>query len=498
MKQLYDITRKLAGKYKNTDRPIKDKNGNVLTSDEDQLKRWREHFEELLNRPPPQNPPDIAPAEEVLQINCERPSKAEIEKAIHHMKKGKASGPDKIPAEAIQADIETSTEILHDLFGKIWEQEEIPTEWKEGYLVKLPKKDDMQECKNYIGIMLLSVPGKVLNRITLDRLKTGVDAKLRDHQAGFRKDRSCTDQIATLRIIVEQSMEWDSSLYINFVDYEKAFDSLDRDTLWKLLQHYGIPEKCISLIRSSYEDMACRVIHAGQLTDSFMVKTGVRQGCLLSPFLFLLAIDWIMKKTTKNRRNGIQWTPWSQLEDLDFADDLALLSHSHKQMQEKTEQLNTVSTQLGLNINRSKTKIMKANTKNNNPITLNGEPLEETDAFTYLGSTINKTGGTEEHVKARIQKARVAFIMLSGDMANHTEDTKENTDLHQQMPAQNTTLEVDRQGTEHHTLENNQATTHEIKKRKWRWVDRTCTKETTRINHPSSHHMEPPREEKKR
>ena len=67
-------------------------------------------------------------------------------------------------------------------------------------------------------------------------------------------------------------MEWDSSLYINVVDYEKAFDSLDRDTLWKLLQHYGIPNTLISLIRNSYEDMACRVIHAGQLTDSFMVK----------------------------------------------------------------------------------------------------------------------------------------------------------------------------------------------------------------------------------
>ena len=220
-------------------------------------------------------------------------------------------------------------------WGKIWEQEEIPTEWKEGYLVKLPKKGDMQDCKNYIGIMLLSVHGKVLNRVILDRLKTGVDAKLRDHQAGFRKDRSCTDQIATLRIIVEQSMEWDSSLYINFVDYEKAFDSLDRDTLWKLLQHYGIPNELISFIRNSYEDTACSVIHAGQLTDSFMVNTGVRQGCLLSPFLYLLAIDWIMTKTTTNRRNGIQWTHWSQLEDLDFADDLALLSHSHQQMQEK-------------------------------------------------------------------------------------------------------------------------------------------------------------------
>ena len=139
-------------------------------------------------------------------MNCERPSKAEIEKAIHQMKRGKASGPDKISAEAIKADIETSTAILHDLLGKIWEQEEMPTEWKEGYLVKFPKKGDMQECKNYRGTMLLSVPGKVLNRVILDRLKTWVDAELRDHQAGFRKDRSCTDQKATLRIIVEYSM----------------------------------------------------------------------------------------------------------------------------------------------------------------------------------------------------------------------------------------------------------------------------------------------------
>ena len=128
MKQLYAITRTLAGKYTHTDRSIKDKNGNALTSDEDQLKRWREHFEELLNRPSPQNPPDIAPAEEVVQINCERPSNAELEKATHHTKRGKASGPDKISAKAIKADIETTTEILHELFGNTWEQEEIPTE----------------------------------------------------------------------------------------------------------------------------------------------------------------------------------------------------------------------------------------------------------------------------------------------------------------------------------------------------------------------------------
>ena len=86
-------------------------------------------------------------------------------------------------------------------------------------------------CENYRGITLMSVPGKVFNRILLERMRDAVDFRFRDHQSGFRRDRSCTDQIATLRIIVEQSLEWDSSLYVNFVDFLKAFDSLHHDTL---------------------------------------------------------------------------------------------------------------------------------------------------------------------------------------------------------------------------------------------------------------------------
>jgi hypothetical protein len=143
-------------------------------------------------------------------------------------------------------------------------------------------------------------------------------------------------------------MEWNSPLYINFVDYEKAFDSLDRQTLWKLLRHYGVPQKFVSLIQNSYEGMSCRVVHDGQLTERFNVKTGVRQSCLLSPCLFLLAIDWIMKTITKGKRNGIQWTLLNQLDDLDFADDLALLSYNHQQMQEKTTLLCETLAQLGL------------------------------------------------------------------------------------------------------------------------------------------------------
>ena len=113
-----------------------------------------------------------------------------------------------------------------------------------------------------------------------------------------------------------------------FVDFTKAFDSLDNDVLWQLMRHYGIPEKLIVIIRNIYTGMQSKVIHEGQLTEAFDIMTRVRQDCLLSSLLFLLAVDWIMRKATDGRRNGIQWTMLNQLDDLDFADDLALLSQS--------------------------------------------------------------------------------------------------------------------------------------------------------------------------
>nr|KAG5685412.1 hypothetical protein BaRGS_027207 [Batillaria attramentaria] len=262
LKDLYQVTKKLAGKFQQTDKPVKDKNGHPLTTTEEQLKRWAEHFRELLNRPIPETPPDIPPAETELPISCDKPSKAEIRKAIMTLRNGKAAGPDEIPAEAIKADTETAVSMLHSLFSEIWEKEEVPAQWKEGIVIKLPKKGDLRDCSNYRGIMLLSVPGK--------------------------------------------SLEWNSPLYINFIDYETAFDSVDREALWKLLRHYGVPVKIISLIQCTYQDMSCRIAHTGQLSESFEVKTGVRQGYLLSPFLFLLVIDWITKTTTAGMKNGIQ------------------------------------------------------------------------------------------------------------------------------------------------------------------------------------------------
>ena len=220
---------------------MKDKNGETITDEAKERARWAEHFQEILNRPPPQVPPDIPPAANQLAVSINPPTKAEDSKAIKSLKSGKAAGPDGIPPEALKADVQTSTEMIHPLLMKIWENEQIPVEWKKGYLVKLPKKGDLSSCNNWRGIMLLSIPSKILTRIILERIKKALDETLREEQAGFRQDRSCTDHIATLRIIIEQSLEWETPLYSVFVDFQKAFDSVDRDVIWRLMQHYGFP-----------------------------------------------------------------------------------------------------------------------------------------------------------------------------------------------------------------------------------------------------------------
>ena len=200
------MTKKPTGKFQQTDKPVMDKNGNPPTTTKEQLKRWTEHFRELLNRPTPDSPPDIPSAETELPVSCDKPSEAEVKQTIMTLRSGKTAGPDEIPAEAIKADIETAVNMLYmySLFSKIWEKKEVPAQWKEGIIIKLPKKGDLGGCSSYRGIMLLSTPSKILRRVLLEKMKEVVDPKLRDQQAGFLRNRSRADQIARMRIIVEQ------------------------------------------------------------------------------------------------------------------------------------------------------------------------------------------------------------------------------------------------------------------------------------------------------
>ena len=137
-------------------------------------------------------------------------------------------------------------------------------------------------------------------------LTLAVNLKLREKQVGFRRGRGCNDRIFTLRNIIEQRTEWQRSLYVNFVDFAKGFDSIHWDSLWRILRAYGIPSHLIEIIRSFYRNFTCSV---GDGDILFEVKTDVRKGCVMSTVLFNLVVDWIMRRTTEDQNRGIRWTP---------------------------------------------------------------------------------------------------------------------------------------------------------------------------------------------
>ena len=333
-RNVYKVTKLICGKYNgNRNVPIRDKQGQLLTSEKDQEARWVEHFNEVLNRPPPEEEPDIPEAEEDLSVDTGPPKKEEIIAAINSLKNHKAPGKDRLNAELFKADAVTTASILQPLFNTIWDRRKIPDDWNKGVIIKIPKKGALSDCNNWRGITLLSTPSKILAKVIMKRLSLAVDHRLREEQAGFRRGRGCIDHIFTLRNIIEQSTEWQRTLYINFVDFAKAFDSVHRHSLWKLLRAYGIPFHLVEIIKSFYDNFTCCV---GDGDILFEVHTGVRQGCVMSTFLFNLVVDWIMHRTTEDQVRGIRWTPFSYLEDLDYADDLALLSHTHTHIQEKT------------------------------------------------------------------------------------------------------------------------------------------------------------------
>jgi hypothetical protein len=128
-------------------------------------------------------------------------------------------------------------------------KQKAPSQWTSNLIVPIPKKGDLEQMTNYRGISLMSIAAKVFNRILLNRIRRPIDAILRKNQAGFRTGRICVQQIHILRRIMEGACTQNIPLFITFIDFMKAFDSIDREMMFSILRHYGIPEKIVEAIR---------------------------------------------------------------------------------------------------------------------------------------------------------------------------------------------------------------------------------------------------------
>ena len=142
------------------------------------------------------------------------------------------------------------------------------------------------------------------------------------------------------------------------------------------------------------------------------MKTGVRQGCVISPVLFLVVIDWVMRRATGDQPRGLVWGLTARLEDCDFADDIALLSHTQKSIQEKTDGVDRAARSVGLKIHPSKSKMMKLKNKSTTKTIVRNVELEEVQDFKYLGSYISNDSIIEKKISTRIGLAAQAFNRL--------------------------------------------------------------------------------------
>jgi sorting nexin-29 len=177
--------------------------------------------------------------------------------------------------------------------------------WPEtNLIVPLPKKGDLTQMSNYRGISLMSIAAKIYNKVLLYRIRDPIEQILRRNQAGFRQGRGCTEQVHILRRLIEGAIDKNLDIYAVFIDFKKAFDSLRRSTMFSILRHYGIPDKTVRVIKTIYNNSKSRVLVDGKLSDEFDVTTGVLQGDTLAPFLFIIVIDFVLKKCRKRvRRN---------------------------------------------------------------------------------------------------------------------------------------------------------------------------------------------------
>ena len=185
--------------------------------------------------------------------------------------------------------------MLHSVCQQIWKTQQWPQDWKRSVFIPIPKTSNAKEYSNYHTIALISHASKVMLKILQTRLQQYVSRELPDVQAGFRKGRGTKDQIANIRWIIKKAREFQKNICFCFIDYAKAIDCVDHNKLWKILKEMGIPDHLICLLRNLYAGQEATVRIGHGTIDWLEIGKGERQVYILSPYLFNLYAEYIMR-----------------------------------------------------------------------------------------------------------------------------------------------------------------------------------------------------------
>jgi hypothetical protein len=388
------------------------------------MSKWLNHFKDVLRTEEQtfvynldQTNENVSDCDDVLNLDI---LFEDVAWSVSDLKLNKSCGVDGINAEMLKCGSDFVVPFLTKLFNVVFDSGIYPTEWSKAIIVPIHKKGSLHDVDNYRGVSILSVISKCYTKVLNKRLYEWLDTNsvITECQAGFRKCYSTTDQIFNLNAIVQKTLSRKGKkLYVAFVDFKKAFDSVRRNKLFECLLKTGIKGRFFDALRGMYSSLVSCIRANGMCSEFFECPIGVRQGCVLSPSLFSIFINQLANHMKDGGRHGIQMLPGLlELFILLFADDVALLATTPVGLQNQLNILEKCCTEMQLEVNIQKTKIMvfrKGGILGKHEVWYyKKKRVEVVNRYCYLGYIFTPSGSPKIGTSHLVTKGKKAVFAL--------------------------------------------------------------------------------------
>ncbi|KAJ2948735.1 hypothetical protein O0L34_g7995 [Tuta absoluta] len=388
---------------------LKDSSGQDKTKRPDIINVATEYYKNLYAKATPGKEIELPDTSIVPYI-----LKREVEAAIKSQKRDKTPGPDGIRNETLLEIKDYIVPTLTDVFNKILTTETIPQQWTASTISLLHKKGSKHDISNYRPISLMSNLYKVFAKIILSRITRILDENQPREQAGFRSNYSTVDHIHVVTQIFEKCKEYNITFYCCFIDYCKAFDSIEHSRIWEALKNQGVEHKYIRIMKNIYTGTTAK-IKLEREGESIPIQRGVRQGDPLSPKLFSAVLEEVFRDIDWNN-SGLNINS-EKLTHLRFADDIVIFASTSEELQQMLGDLDIASKSVGLEMNKEKTKAM-TNGDSSIEIKVSNNSINYVTEYIYLGQLISPNESTTKEIDRRIANAWKRYWSMKEVMKN--------------------------------------------------------------------------------